>query len=81
MTLGLKFLKKEFNYTPQVAWLTNLKSYSKDNIHLLSQIGIKYIVLSEIDEMSKKERMNNKELDFIWKTSDKSNVYIIYSFI
>lgn len=77
MSIGLQFLIKEFNYTPHVAWLTNIKSYSKDNIRILSQMGIKYIIISEIDEITRQERINNKELEFIWKTSENSNVYNI----
>ena len=66
MRLGLKFLKEEFNYTPRVGWFIDPFGHSSATSHILSQMNFEQIVLTRIDYLEKKYRMENHNLEFIY---------------
>ena len=67
MRYGLNFLKKEFNYTPKVAWQLDPFGHSRTNAYVLSQLGFENLVLVRIDYKEKEIRKSKKEMEFIWK--------------
>ena len=66
MRLGLKFLKEEFNITPRVGWFIDPFGHSSATSHILSQMNFEQIVLTRIDYLEKKYRMDNHNLEFIY---------------
>ena len=66
MRIGLKFLKEEFNYIPRVGWFIDPFGHSSANSHLLKQMNFENIVLTRIDYLEKKYRIENHNLEFIY---------------
>ena len=66
MRIGLKFLKEEFNITPKIGWFIDPFGHSAATSHLLSQMNFEKIVLTRIDYLEKKDRIENHNLEFIY---------------
>ena len=66
MRLGLKFLKEEFNITPKIGWFIDPFGHSSATSHILKQMNFDKIVLTRIDYLEKKDRINNHNLEFIY---------------
>ena len=66
MRLGLKFLKEEFNITPRIGWFIDPFGHSSATSHILSQMNFEQIVLTRVDYLEKKYRMENHNLEFIY---------------
>ena len=66
MRIGLKFLKEEFNITPKIGWFIDPFGHSSATSHLLSQMNFEKIVLTRIDYLERKERIENHNLEFIY---------------
>ena len=66
MRIGLKFLKEEFNYTPRIGWFIDPFGHSSATSHILSQMNFEKIVLTRIDYLEKKYRIDNHNLEFIY---------------
>jgi hypothetical protein len=67
LRFGLNFLKKEFDYTPKVAWQLDPFGHSKTNTYILSELGYENLVIVRIDYKEKDLRKSTKEMEFIWK--------------
>ena len=66
MRIGLKFLKEEFNVIPKVGLLIDPFGHSSATAHILKQMNFDKIVLTRIDYLEKKDRINNHNLEFIY---------------
>ena len=66
MRIGLKFLKEEFNYIPRIGWYIDPFGHSSANSHILSLMNYKQIVLTRIDYLEKKYRIDNHNLEFVY---------------
>ena len=66
MRIGLKFLKEEFNYIPRIGWFIDPFGHSSANSHILSLMNYKQIVLTRIDYLEKKYRIDNHNLEFVY---------------
>ena len=66
MRIGLKFLKKEFNVIPKIGWFIDPFGHSSATAHILKQMNFDKIVLTRIDYLEKKDRINNQNLEFIY---------------
>lgn len=66
MRIGLKFLKEEFNITPKIGWFIDPFGHSSATSHILSQMNFEKIVLTRIDYLEKKDRIENHNLEFIY---------------
>ena len=64
MRIGLKFLKEEFNITPKIGWFIDPFGHSSATSHILSQMNFEKIVLTRIDYLEKKYRIENHNLEF-----------------
>lgn len=71
MRLGMIFLKREFNYVPKTAWFLDPFGHSASNAYLMQKLNFENLVMVRIDFRDKKKRINNKELEFIWKPFDQ----------
>ena len=66
MRIGLKFLKEEFNVIPKIGWFIDPFGHSSATAHILKQMNFDKIVLTRIDYLEKKDRINNHNLEFIY---------------
>ena len=66
MRLGLKFLKEEFNITPKIGWFIDPFGHSSATSHILSQMNFEQIVLTRIDYLERRYRIENHNLEFIY---------------
>jgi len=66
MRIGLKFLKEEFNITPRIGWFIDPFGHSSATSHILKQMNFDKIVLTRIDYLERKDRINNHNLEFIY---------------
>jgi hypothetical protein len=66
MRIGLKFLKEEFNITPKIGWFIDPFGHSSATSHILKQMNFDKIVLTRIDYLERKDRINNHNLEFIY---------------
>ena len=66
MRIGLKFLKEEFNITPRIGWFIDPFGHSSATAHILKQMNFDKIVLTRIDYLERKDKINNHNLEFIY---------------
>ena len=66
MRIGLKFLKEEFNITPRIGWFIDPFGHSSATSHILKQMNFDKIVLTRIDYLERKDKINNHNLEFIY---------------
>ena len=66
MRIGLKFLKEEFNITPKIGWFIDPFGHSSATSHILKQMNFDKIVLTRIDYLERKDRIENHNLEFIY---------------
>lgn len=64
MRIGLRFLKEEFNVTPRIGWFIDPFGHSCATFHILSQMNFEKIVLTRIDYLERKYRIENHNLEF-----------------
>ena len=66
MRIGLKFLKEEFNIIPKISWFIDPFGHSSATSHILKQMNFDKIVLTRIDYLERKDRIENHNLEFIY---------------
>lgn len=70
-TLGHRFLKEEFDYTPRVGWQIDPFGHSSTQASLLSSdVGFDSLFFGRIDYADIALRKANKQLEFIWRSSE-----------
>jgi alpha-mannosidase len=67
MRIGMHFLKKEFDYTPRIAWYLDPFGHSLTNAYLLNKLGFDKLVMVRIDFREKEKRIKEKSMEFIWR--------------
>ena len=71
--LGMQFLKKEFNVTPETAWSIDPFGHSAGNAYLQSQLGFKHLVVDRINYQEFADRLKNGNLEFIYHPFENNN--------
>jgi len=69
MTLGHRLLREEFGITPKVAWHIDPFGHSANQASLFSRMGFEGFIFTRIDYQDKQNRINNKNLEFVWRAS------------
>lgn len=78
MTLGLKFINETFGNcaAPKAVWQIDPFGHSREQASIFTRMGFEYLFLGRIDYQDKATRMNNKEMEMMWKASDSLNLKI-----
>ena len=71
-SLGHKFLKEEFRYTPTVGWQIDPFGHSNTHAWLSSAVGFDSLFFGRIDYQDHGKRMTEKRMEMIWKVSFSS---------
>ena len=76
MTMGLKFLKSTFGDCglPTAVWQIDPFGHSKEQASIFSQMGFEFLFLGRIDHQDKSRRLENREMEMVWKASNDLNV-------
>ncbi|CAI5530291.1 unnamed protein product [Closterium sp. Naga37s-1] len=70
MSLGLRFLRSEFNVTPRVAWQIDPFGHSATQASLITaQAGFDGIFFSRADYQDVANRQQEKKEEFVWRAS------------
>ena len=67
MKAGHDFLKREFDVTPNIGWHLDPFGHSEANQALFAEMGMDAFIVGRIDFEDKKERLERKEMEFIWQ--------------
>ena len=67
MMVGHSFLIQEFNYTVRVGWQCDPFGHSGATPELYSKFGMESLFFARINDDEKQYRMNQQELEFIWR--------------
>lgn len=78
MTLGLKFLNETFGScaSPRAVWQVDPFGHSREQGSLFSRMGFEYLFLGRIDYQDKTSRLDNKEMELMWKVSESLDLEI-----
>ncbi|KAK8974633.1 hypothetical protein V6N11_045198 [Hibiscus sabdariffa] len=69
-TLGHRFIKQEFNFTPRIGWQIDPFGHSAVQAYLLSaEVGFDSLFFSRIDYQDRAKRKNEKSLEVVWRGS------------
>ena len=71
-SLGHKFLKEEFGYTPTVGWQIDPFGHSNTHAWLSSAVGFDSLFFGRIDYQDHDKRMTEKRMEMIWKVTTSS---------
>ncbi|CAI5521656.1 unnamed protein product [Closterium sp. Naga37s-1] len=70
MSLGLRFLRSEFNVTPRIAWQIDPFGHSATQASLITaQAGFDGIFFSRADYQDVANRQQEKKEEFVWRAS------------
>jgi lysosomal alpha-mannosidase len=67
MLHGHSFLLEEFGVRPRIAWHIDPFGHSNANPRLFADMGIDTWFFSRLDYQDKQERLENKEMEFVWR--------------
>ena len=67
MFAGHSFLKRTFGIIPKHAWHIDAFGHTAATPELFMKMGFESITFARINDDEKTYRINNKELEFIWK--------------
>ncbi|KAK9044976.1 hypothetical protein V6N11_058866 [Hibiscus sabdariffa] len=69
-TLGHRFIKREFNFTPRIGWQIDPFGHSAVQAYLLSaEVGFDSLFFSRIDYQDRVKRKAEKSLEVVWRGS------------
>ncbi|GJP75491.1 hypothetical protein CLOP_g5933 [Closterium sp. NIES-67] len=70
MSLGLRFLRSEFNVTPRIAWQIDSFGHSATQASLITaQAGFDGVFFSRADYQDVANRQQEKKEEFVWRAS------------
>ena len=69
MTLGHKFLKQEFGYTPRVGWQIDPFGHSATHAALSAMQGFDAQYFARIDYQDRQKRRTEQSMEFLWRPS------------
>ena len=72
MKAGHDFLKEEFGYKPTIGWHIDPFGHHSAAAALFAQMGFNAFFLGRIDEVDKIRRVNNSEMEWIWRPFNDS---------
>lgn len=77
MMIGHNFILNEFgeDAIPKIGWSLDSFGHSLTNAKILSQLGYEALFFARVDDDERKWRKDNKQLEFIWKTSEDSELF------
>lgn len=55
---------------PKIGWQIDSFGHSREHASIMTQLGFEGLVIGRIDYRDKDNRIENKNLDFIWNTND-----------
>ena len=70
LRLGNQFIEKEFGIKPIVGWQLDPFGHSSSMAYIYQQLNYKYVVLDRIDLLLLKNKIDNVNLEFIYKPFD-----------
>ncbi len=69
-TLGHQFIKKQFGVSPKIGWQIDPFGHSATQASLLSsKVGFEGLFFGRIDHQDHDQRMNAKNMEFMWRAS------------
>ncbi|KAG9445828.1 hypothetical protein H6P81_011956 [Aristolochia fimbriata] len=69
-TLGHRFLKQEFGYTPRIGWQIDPFGHSAVQAYLLgAEVGFDSLFFGRIDYQDRAKRKSEKSLEVVWRGS------------
>ena len=76
MTLGLKFLNETFGRCslPKAVWQVDPFGHSREQASIFAQMGFEFLFLGRIDHQDKRDRLEKKEMEMMWKVSDSLDI-------
>jgi len=60
-------LKKEFDFTPKIAWNVDPFGHSSAYAKLLLDMGFEALFFGRMNDYEREARAKNKELEFYWR--------------
>eukprot|EP01080_Neovahlkampfia_damariscottae_P000459 gene459-6870_t len=81
ISLGNQWLHKEFGIIPRIGWQIDPFGLSSVMAGIYKRMGFKYHVIARIDYQLKNRLRENKQMEFIWRTSKNSNKTDIFTHI
>ena len=67
MAVGLRWLKDTFGVVPDMAWHVDPFGHHAATSSLFSQLGFNSLVIARVDYQDKLRRLENRELEMIWR--------------
>ena len=75
--VGGQFIAKEFGSEalPRAGWHIDAFGHSLTNAHLLAEVGMEANFFARIDDNEKDWRKRNKQLEFMWKPTNETEIF------
>ena len=70
MMIGHDFILKNFGKKPRIGWQIDPFGHSNTNARFFSEMGFDAWFFARLDYKDKERRMNDKELEFVWRPSE-----------
>jgi hypothetical protein len=67
MSIGHKFIQKEFGIRPRIGWQLDSYGHSATNARLFAEMGIDALFFSRGDIDDYEQRKLNQELEFVYR--------------
>ena len=79
LMVGHQFIKKEFGVeaVPRIGWHLDSFGHSQTNQRLLAELGMDATFVGRSNHFERLHRGQNKELEFIWKTSEETEILFL----
>ena len=81
LTLGHRFLKDVFNVTVNIGWHLDPFGHSSAQANIFAEMGFDAFYFSRVDYQDKNKRMEEKDLEMIWKPKGSEDNQGIFSAI
>lgn len=78
MEEGRRFLENEFGVYPTIGWQLDPFGHTQTNADIFAQVGIDTLVFARWSVYTQSEKLKNKEMQWIWETSDQNSLFAHY---
>jgi lysosomal alpha-mannosidase len=72
MMIGQKFAMEELGVAPRIGWQIDPFGHSNTNTRLFAEMGFDAFFFSRLDYQDKNRRMNDLEMEYVWRPSAES---------
>ncbi|KYQ93883.1 alpha-mannosidase [Tieghemostelium lacteum] len=79
MTLGHQFLYNNFGIMPSIGWHIDPFGHSSTMASLFGNMGYDAFIIGRMDYQDIGERLINKEMEFMWRSSESTPQYQIFT--